>query len=282
MRRDVSIRSYAAAALLLCAGAARADEYTFEFDPGSPQFVESKGGNRTNTGRVLSLIRHFGGTHGIQFVLLGEVPAGCMADLKCDEAKLLRQRVQAVSERVIALSGTASSLQVLRWQPVPRATPHPESLRLRIRDLPSQVFSAQCPYRVQVNDPRLPRTIAPEGSDQEWVTIVGTAPVPVTDRTSIRVRSDASRSSQAELAAKQSFQDHETTLGSGSEPIQWNAAQLKWGAAGADVIVEETRVSRDIGNELVPWNPDGAAPLPPAADASGCRINFQLLEPDDP
>lgn len=282
MRGQLDVRTAAAAALLVCVCGARAEEYTFNFDPGSPQLVESKDDNRANIGRALSLIQDFGGQHGIQFVLLGEVPAGCMADLKCDEVKLLRQRVEAVSERVIALSGSGSSVQELRWQPIPGSMPHLEGLRLRIRDFASQVFSAQCPYHLQVSDPRLPRTIAPDGTDQDWVTVVGTAPVPVTDRTLIRVRSGASQSSQAELAARQFFKDHQTTLDSGSEQIQWGAAQFKWGEGGADVIVEEKLVSRDIGNELVPWNTDSASPAPAASDTPGCRINFQLLEPHDP
>lgn len=275
MRCDVRIRSVLIAVLLLFAGIARADEYIFEFDPGSAQLVESKGDNGARIRGVLALIRRFGSIQGVQFVLLGEVPAPCLADLKCDAAKLLRKRVQAVSDGVVALSGSASSVQVLHWLAVARTTPTPELLQLRIRDLPSQVFSAQCPYRVQVNDPRLPRTIAPEGA-QDWVTVVGTAPVPVTDQTSIRVRSDAAGASQTELAAKQTFQGDEMSLGS-----EWTAAQLKWGEDVAAVIVEEKRVARDIGNELLAWNPDSPAPAPPVAAASGCRINFKRLEVDD-
>ncbi len=279
MTCDISIRAAAAAALLLCACGARAEEYTFQFDAGSAQFVESKGDNRQNVGRALSVIQDFGGAHGIQFVLLGEVPAECMADLKCEEVKLLRLRVEAVSERVIALSGSAGYAQLLRWQPVPPAVPHLEGLRLKIRDFASQVFSAQCPYHVQVSDPRLPGTLAAAGADQDWVTMVGTASVPVTENSSIRIRSASAHSSQAELAARQSFKDHETTLSSGSEQIQWRAAQLQWGEGAAGVIVEDKLVSRDIDNELLPWNGDNSAPAPAASDGAGCRINFQLLEP---
>lgn len=281
MRCATGIRAAAVAVLLLHGWSAWADEYNFIFDPGSAQFVESKAGNRENVGRVLSLIQDFGGTHGIQFVLLGEVPADCLADLKCSDATLLRQRVEAVSGSVIALSGSGKSIQALRWQPIAPATPHLEGLRLRIRDFASQVFSAQCPYHVQLSDPRLPMTMAPDGADQVWATVVGSAPVPVTDRTSIRVQSGSAQSSQAELAARQSFKGHEAMLGSGSEQIQWSAAQFSWEDGGADVIVEERLVSRDIGNELLPWNTDGSSPSPPASDAAGCRINFQLLQPHD-
>lgn len=281
MRNGIGIRAAVAATVLCCAGSARADEYRFDFDPGSGQLLETKADNRSNLDKVLSLIRDFGGSHGIQFVLLGEVPVQCLADLKCDAVKLLRQRVEAVSERVIALSGSGDSLQGLRWQPVPPATPHLEGLKLRIRDLASQVLSRQCPFRVQVRDPQLPPTIAPDGTDQDWVTIVGTAPVPVTDRTSIRIRSGAGESSQSELAARQVFKDHQTPLVSGSDQIQWSAAQLIWGEGGAEVIVEQRLVSRDITNEVLPWNPDGTSSVPSAADVPGCRIRFKPIEPTE-
>ena len=132
MRSAIGTRAAVLVTLLVCACGARAEEYTFNFDPGSPQLVDSKGDNAANIGRVFSLMQDFGGGHGIQFVLLGEVPAECMAALKCDEAKLLRRRVEAVSERVIALSGSGNSVQQLRWRPVPPATPHLEGLTVRI------------------------------------------------------------------------------------------------------------------------------------------------------
>ena len=132
-----------------------------------------------------------------------------------------------------------------------------------------------------MSDPRLPRTTAAEGSDQAWVTIVGAVPVPVTDKTLIRVRLGSNPTSQAQLAARQSFKDEQTTLDSGSEQIQWSAAQFKWGEGGADVIVEARLVSRDIDNELQSWDTQDSTPAAPASDAPGCRINFQPLEPHD-
>lgn len=271
------LRLVVAVASLWCATGAHAEEYLLNFDPGSSKLPDLRSDSGRVIAQVLSLVRDYGGTHGIQFVLLGELPADCVDDLKCEDAGILRKRVAAVYEYVDAQSGLSDAAQKLRWQPVARTTPHIEGLRIGVRSFLSQTFTPHCPYQVQVSDPQLPKSLVKDKADEDWVTVIGPDPVPVTNQSTIRIRSPAAQAAQVEVSAKQLTKDGQAVLGTGSDQLQWSATQFEWDGDRAEVGVTAAQVSRDIGDEIRPWDTNGGSLSPPASELSGCRISFSLL-----
>ena len=277
----------AAAMLFARSAASSAAEYTFVFDPLDAHFSPQLAGNHDALTATVSLLQDYGGAEGVHFILVGALPADCLAAVDCDARDLLKRRVESLSAEVAASADGARLLTLLQWQSVPFASEslHVEGLQLRLRVDPPAVYSAQCPYDLQVTDPRLPAEVAATGDQPpSWVSVRGLVAVPISVAASVRVTS-AIRNS-GEVTATQRRKDHNARLNSGAIQAQWSASQLNWDADAADVEIASDSQPRDIGNVILPWaDPDTkSADSQPAdtksadtsADSESCRLHFVL------
>ena len=171
----------------------------------------------------------------------------------------------------------------LQWQPIlgkPERI-QAEVLRLLLRVDPPTVFSGQCPYRLQITDPRLPGELEVLGEElTTWVPMRGLTAVPVSGAASMRV-TPALRNSGT-VTVTQRLNDHDALLGSGSAQAQWSADQLQWNADAADVDIDSASQPRDIGNVILPWDesarslPNIPTPSSAAMAPGSCRVHFVL------
>lgn len=261
------------AAMIYAAPGCAAD-YTLAFDSGSARFMADRGDNATTFSAIVSLLRAFNASHGIDFVLVGELPAECSATPDCTASLLLRQRVEAVTAQVTAQPAGGELIAQLRWQSIPPATPHVEGLQLRTVSAPPRAFSDRCSYQLEITDPRLPPPLPTAATTPSWVAVQGPGAVPITANTLIRISPGAAQKNPpATLTALESLKDHDVVLSSGSAQAQWTAMQLQWEADDADVVVEDSSQPRDIGDVVLPWDTQPSAPrtLPPE---TGCHMHF--------
>jgi hypothetical protein len=273
----------AAAALFaaLTAGPASAAEYLFAFEPLDAHFAPERADNRASLAAVVALLQDYGTAEGLHFVFVGEVPAECFAAAECDARSLHKRRLESIEVEMAALPDGARWAPQLQWQAIPMAaqSAHVEGLQLRLRvDSPS-VFSGQCPYQLQVTDPRLPPQLAAVGGEPNaWVPMRGLAAVPVSGAASMRV-TPAVRNSGS-VTATQRVNDHDALLGSGSTQAEWSAGQLNWSGGAADVDIDGASQPRDIGNVILPWD-ENPRSLPSVVTTTStgpasCRVHFVL------
>lgn len=275
----MSARAVAAAATLAAvfhASQGCAADYTLVFSSGSASFAADQGSNAAAITAIASLLRNHGVGHSIDFSLVGELPAECSANPGCPASLLLRQRVEAVTAQLMAQPGAGNLVAQLRWQPIPPATPHVEGLQLRTVSAPPKAFSDRCSYQLEIADPRLPPPLAAATSAPSWIAVQGPGAVHITGDALIRVSSGTGKKdAPVTLTALESLKDHDVVLSSGSTQPQWTAMQLQWGADGADVIVQDSSQPRDIGDVVLPWDPEpDTAKAAPAE--SGCHMHFVL------
>ncbi len=274
MRRRLAM---VAVAIALCgAGIDRAAQYAFIFEKASGQFVPELADNRTTLAALHSLLEDYATARGLQFVLVGELPADCPATSDCPGAILLRQRAQAITSQLMLQPDGATLVAMLQWRAVPPATAHIEGLRLRVQPVTPTDFSDRCPYQLEVTDPRLPSLLTAGDDNQGWVGIQGLAAIPITEGAAIRVRAAHPAFSSATIVASESLSDHDVELISGPLQVQWSAEQLEWSDDGADVVIEGGAQPRDIGNVILPWNGDSGRQADNTTSTKGCRLHFVL------
>jgi hypothetical protein len=268
---------------------ASAAEYLFLFEPEDAHFTPALAENRSSLAAALALLQDYGTAVGMHFVLVGDLPAECLTAPDCEARSLQKRRVESIRAAMAALPDGTRWMTQLQWQPI-STTPehiHAEVLRLLLRLDPPSVFSGQCPYQLQVTDPRLPAELEVLGEEPTaWVSMRGLTAIPVSGAASMRV-TPAVRNSGT-VTVTQRLNDHDALLSSGSAQAQWSAGQLKWDADAADVDIDSASQPRDIGNIILPWeeNPRSlpsiatsasTATTSSAATAPGsCRVHFVL------
>jgi hypothetical protein len=280
MSRRILIMAAALGLSQVSVGIASAAEYLFVFQPLDAHFVPELAANRESLAAALGLLRDYGMAESLHFVLIGELPAPCLAAADCEARSLLKRRVESITAEMAALPDGARWVTQLQWQPIPLgpAAARVEGLQLRLRLDPPSVFSGQCPYQLQVTDPRLPPQLPTDdtqsGTQSDlWVSVRGLAAVPVSGAASMRVTAAVRNSGT--VTAIQKMDDHDALLGSGSMQAQWTAAQLNWNADAAEVDIDSAGRSRDIGNVILPWD-DAPAGSSSSDAAQGCRVHFVL------
>jgi hypothetical protein len=273
----------------MAVGTASAAEYLFVFEPEDAHLTLENADNRASLAATLVLLKDYGTAVGMHFVLVGDLPAECMAAAECEARSLQKRRVEAIQGAMAALPDGMPWVTQLQWQPISMRPEgiHAEVLRLLLRVDPPTVFSGQCPYQLQVTDPRLPAELDVLGEEPtEWVSMRGLNAVPVSSAASMRV-TPAVRNSGT-VTVTQRLDDHDALLSSGSAQVQWSAGQLQWNADAADVDIDSASQPRDIGNVILPWdeNPRSLPNIPTTASAAttsstptaqgSCRVHFVL------
>lgn len=275
-----------AALLALChAMSAGSAEYVLTFRKESARFEPDLADNRRSFTALVSLLQDFGSQPSLHIVLAGELRPACSAAPDCEA--LLLNRVEALATQIMDRSGGPAWIRALRWRGIPGTAAPVEGLRLRLLSDGTPLFSARCPYQVELADPRLPPLLGAVPARFEWVTVQGPAAVPITIDAQLRVRSAA----RVEITAWESYGDARLPLGSGLSQAQWTARQLKWHANLADVIVtgppedagahvpgadRRPPLERmDVGDELLDL-PMGPLAPPPAA-VSGCHLRLRWV-----
>ncbi len=258
-------------------GTVSAAEYLYVFAPLEANFAPDLAGNRASMMATLSLLEDYSAAEGVHFVLAGELPAECAAAADCEARNLLKRRVESVTAALGALPDGARLVTLLQWQPIPPAPggSHVEGLELRLRLDPPAVFSGQCPFELQVTDPRLPAELF--SSDHEanpWVSVRGLTSIPVSTAASMRA-TPAVRNSGA-VTASQRTSDHNAILSSGAVQVRWTAEQLTWTGDAADVDIDSESEPRDIGNVILPWNDGQSGDSDAATTVGSCRVHFVL------
>jgi hypothetical protein len=281
----MSRRLLIVAAAAICAGSAMgtasAAEYLFVFEPVDAHFAPERADNRSSLAATLSLLQDYAGAEGVHFVLAGDLPAECVAAADCEARSLQKRRVDSIKAEIAALPDGARWSAQLQWQATPSASEgtHVEGLQLRLRLDPPSVFSGECPYQLQVTDPRLPAELSAAGAEPKaWVSVRGLDAIPISGAASMRATAAVRNSGT--VTATQRLNDHDALLSSGSTQAEWSAGQLDWHADAADVDIGSASQPRDIGNVILPWD-ENPASLPTAGTNSGaafatCRVHFVL------
>jgi hypothetical protein len=270
-------------------GTASAAEYLFWFEPKEAHFAPERADNRGSLAATLALLKDYGTAVGMHFVLVGDLPAECLAAADCAARSLLQRRVESIRAAMAAMPDGRPWVTQLQSQPisVKPERMHAEVLRLLLRVDPPSVFSGQCPYQLQVTDPRLPAELELLGEEPTvWVSMRGLTAVPVSSAASMRV-TPAVRNSGT-VTVTQRLNDHDALLSSGLAQAQWSAGQLQWNADAADVDIDSASQPRDIGNVILPWdeNPSSLPSIPTTASSAttsstttppgSCRVHFVL------
>jgi hypothetical protein len=266
----------------IAVGAASAAEYLFLFEPKDAHLTLERADNRASLTATLALLQDYGTAAGMHFVLVGDLPAECLAAADCEARSLQQRRVEAIQAAMAALPDGMRSVRQLQWQPIPVKPDriHAEALRLLLRVDPPAVFSGQCPYQLQVTDPRLPAELEVLGEEPtEWVPMRGLTAVPVSSAASMRVTPSVRNSGT--VTVTQRLNDHDALLGSGSAQAQWSAGQLQWNADAADVDIDSASQPRDIGNVILPWdeNPRSLPNIPTKANPATTSSTATTADP---
>ena len=263
-------------ALLAMSSAAATATYEFAFETGSAHPIDDSTNTRTLTA-VASLLHDYQSAVGLHFILIGQLPPACGEASECPEQRLLKQRVVTVIDRLMGAQpkGTNSAAQ-LRWESVVADGSRAETLWLGIRINESALWSAECPYHLQVNDPRLPPRLPTDGGDVQWIDLQGLNAVPLTAAAVVRVRLAESPDPSASISVIQVLDGKERVLGRSRAEVQWSANDIHWSSDAADIDIDPQLPSRDIGNALLPWDDADHAVAQRAAAPKHCRTHFFL------
>jgi hypothetical protein len=244
-------------ALLLVgiAPSAFAAPYLFVFVAGSAKLSRDLPDNQIALTSLLELLSDFHGAGGFHFVIEGTVPSSCAPASDCDG--LLVSRVNSLIDSVDHLGEDARLSRDLSWRRVPEANLPADTLRISVSADAPKPLSPDCPYVLEISDPRLPSS----DSHQDWLNVNGIVDIHVTPAAQIRVHTaDAA----GNLSVKQGVASAERELVASAPRAEWRAGDLL-GAAGIAEIrfgnPELTSASvprkRDVAESSGTW-PTGA------------------------
>jgi hypothetical protein len=271
------------AVLLACACVAApafAADYVFAFEPSAASIDLDRRDNRLTFDAMLALLADFHGASGFQFTLVGADPGHCAGNAHCDAADLLVRRVNAIVAQIDQRKDRAALATDLKWALDSEQLVAPDIVRLQIVALDAGALSPQCPYVLELNDPRLPPVVG----HKDWVSVQGLTEIRVTAASAMRVHPLNPAAGGVPLRALTASGVAE--LGSKGPQARLMASELLSSANVADLEmgppapVMAQRRTRDVAPDSEPWPTEDTQRVKETAEVitgvQGCAVRLML------